>query len=73
MCQHILLAVALQRWDKPGPHALPARDAVVALAKGAGTRLSMLSVYEYEDRDVPDLAAGWALNRIEVVGNTWRH
>jgi hypothetical protein len=73
MYQHILLAAALQGWDKPSSHALAARDAAVALAKGAGTRLSMLSVYEYEDRDVPDLAAGWALNRIEGIGNTWRH
>lgn len=56
MYQHILLAVALQRWDKPSPHALAARDAAVALAKGAGARLSVLSVYEYEDLDVPDLA-----------------
>ena len=57
MYQHILLAVALQRWDKPSPHALAARDAAVALANGAGARLSVLSVYEYEDLDVPDLAA----------------
>jgi len=42
MYQHILLAVALQRWDKPSPHALAARDAAVALAKGAGARLSVL-------------------------------
>jgi nucleotide-binding universal stress UspA family protein len=57
MYQHILLAVALQRWDTPSPHAFAARDAAVALAKGAGARLSVLSVYEYEDLDVPDLAA----------------
>ena len=56
MYQHILLAVALQRWDTPSPHALATRDAAVALAKGAGARLSVLSVYEYEDLDVPDLA-----------------
>jgi hypothetical protein len=49
MYQHILLAVALQRWDKPSPHAFAARDAAVALAKGAGARLSVLSVYEYEE------------------------
>jgi nucleotide-binding universal stress UspA family protein len=57
MYQHILLAVALQRWDMPSPHALAARDAAIALAKGAGTRLSVLSVYEYEDLDVPDLGS----------------
>jgi nucleotide-binding universal stress UspA family protein len=55
--QNILLAVALQHWDKPSPHALAARDAAVALAKGAGARLSVLSVYEYEDLNVPDLAS----------------
>jgi nucleotide-binding universal stress UspA family protein len=57
MYQHILLAVALQRWDTPSPHALATRDAAIALAKGAGARLSVLSVYEYEDLDVPDLAS----------------
>jgi nucleotide-binding universal stress UspA family protein len=57
MYQHILVAVALQRWDKPSPHALAARDAAIALAKGAGVRLSVLSVYEYEDLHVPDLAS----------------
>ena len=57
MYQHILLAVALQRWDKPSPHAIAARDAAVALAKGAGARLSVLSVYEYENLDVPDLVS----------------
>jgi nucleotide-binding universal stress UspA family protein len=57
MYQQILLAIALQRWDTPSPHALAARDAAVALAKGAGARLSVLSVYEYEDLDVPDLGS----------------
>ena len=57
MYQHILLAVALQRWDTPSRHALAARDAAVALAKGARARLSVLSVYEYEDLDAPSLAA----------------
>jgi nucleotide-binding universal stress UspA family protein len=57
MYRHILLAVALQRWDKPSPHAIAARDAAVALAKGAGARLSVLSAYEYEDLDVPGLAS----------------
>jgi nucleotide-binding universal stress UspA family protein len=56
MYQHILLAVALQRGDTPSPHALAARNAAVALAKGTGARLSALSVYEYEDLKVPGLA-----------------
>ena len=41
----ILVAVALQRWDTPNPHALAARDAAAGLTKGAGARLSVLSVY----------------------------
>jgi nucleotide-binding universal stress UspA family protein len=57
MYQHILLAVALQRWYTPSPHALAARDAAAGLAKGTGARLSVLSVYEYEDLNVPDLAS----------------
>jgi nucleotide-binding universal stress UspA family protein len=57
MYQHILLAVALQHGDTPSPHALAARDAAVALAKGSGARLSALSVYEYENLDVSGLAA----------------
>jgi nucleotide-binding universal stress UspA family protein len=56
MYQHILLAVALQRWEEFSPHALAARDAAVAMAKGAGAQLSVLSVYEYEDLDVSGLA-----------------
>jgi nucleotide-binding universal stress UspA family protein len=57
MYQHILLAVALQHWEEFSPHALAARDAAVALAKGAGARLLVLSVYEYEDLDVSGLSA----------------
>ena len=53
MYQCILLAVALQRWEAFSPHALAAREAAVALAKGTGARLSVLSVYDY-DYDQPD-------------------
>jgi nucleotide-binding universal stress UspA family protein len=56
MYQHILVAVALQRWAEFSPHALAARDVAVSLAKGAGAKLSVLSVYEYEDPDVSGLA-----------------
>jgi nucleotide-binding universal stress UspA family protein len=48
MYQHILLAVALQRWDTVSPYALVAREVAVALAQGAGAKLSVLSVYDYE-------------------------
>jgi nucleotide-binding universal stress UspA family protein len=49
MYQHILLAVALQRWASFTPHALAARETAVALAKGCGAKLSVLSVYTYDD------------------------
>jgi nucleotide-binding universal stress UspA family protein len=48
MYQHILLAVALQRWDTLSPYALVAREVAVALAKGSGAKLSVLSIYDYE-------------------------
>jgi nucleotide-binding universal stress UspA family protein len=48
MYQHILLAVALQRWDIVSPNALVAREMAVALAKGSSAKLSVLSVYDYE-------------------------
>jgi nucleotide-binding universal stress UspA family protein len=53
MYQHILLAVALQQWDEFSPHAVAAREAAVALAKGSGAQLSVLSVYDYDDKQ-PD-------------------
>jgi nucleotide-binding universal stress UspA family protein len=46
--RQILLAVALQQWDEFSPHAVAAREAAVALAKGAGAQLSVLSVYDYD-------------------------
>ena len=49
MYEHILLAVALQHGDMPTPHALAARDAAAALAKGPGVQLSVLTVYSYPD------------------------
>ena len=49
MYQYILLAVALQPWEAFSAHALAAREVAVTLAKGAGARLSVLSVYAYDD------------------------
>jgi nucleotide-binding universal stress UspA family protein len=48
MYQHILLAVALQKWDEFSPHAVAARETAVAMAKGSGAQLSVLSVYDYD-------------------------
>ena len=56
MYEHILLAVALQHGEIPSPHALAARDAAVALAKGAGAKLSVLTVYSYDAFVPPDLS-----------------
>jgi nucleotide-binding universal stress UspA family protein len=50
MYQHILLAVALQQWEEFSPHAVAAREAAVALAHGSGAQLSVLSVYDYDDK-----------------------
>src|SRR5919106_677872 len=55
MYRHILLAVALQQWEEPSPHALVARDAAMALAKGSGAKLSVLSVYDYGPREEPGM------------------
>jgi nucleotide-binding universal stress UspA family protein len=49
MYQHILLAVALPPWEEFSPHAVATREAAVALARGSGARLSVLSVYDYDD------------------------
>ena len=50
MYRQILLAVALQQWDEFSPHAVAAREAAVALAHGSGAQLSVLSVYDYDDK-----------------------
>jgi nucleotide-binding universal stress UspA family protein len=55
MYRHILLAVALQHWDELSPHAVAAREAAVALARGSGAKLSVLSVYDYGRLEEPGL------------------
>jgi len=55
MYQHILLAVALQGSEEFSAHALAARSAAVSLARGADAKLSVLSVYEYDDLDASGL------------------
>jgi nucleotide-binding universal stress UspA family protein len=61
MYQHILLAVPLQQWEEYSPHALAARDTAVAIVKGSGAKLSVLSVYDYgkltESGLSPEMAA----------------
>ena len=50
----ILLAAALQKWDRYSAHALAARDVAATLAKGTAHHLHVLSVYDY-----PPLAIGY--------------
>ena len=57
MYQQILLAVALQHWEEFTSHALAAREVAVALAKGSGARLSVLSVYDYGEIKESGLSA----------------
>lgn len=47
MYNTILLAAALQHWDRYSTHALAAREAAAALAKGTTQHLHVLSVYGY--------------------------
>lgn len=47
MYNTILLAAALQRWDRYSAHALAARELALFIASNASKRLHVLSVYEY--------------------------
>ena len=53
MYRNILLAAALQQWDRYSVHALAARD-VAATLTGPGGHLHVLSVYEYLSGRIPD-------------------
>lgn len=48
MYRTIMLAAALQRWDRYSAHALAARDVAASLAGSAAKALHVLSVYEYD-------------------------
>jgi len=47
MYRTILLAAALQDWDRYSAHAMAAREVAATLAKGATHHLHVLSVYDY--------------------------
>ena len=51
----ILLAAALQNWDRYSTHALAAREVAATLAKGATQQLHVLSVYDYPLVETTDL------------------
>jgi nucleotide-binding universal stress UspA family protein len=48
MYSTILLAAALQDWDRYSAHALAARDIAAVLAKSTTQHLHVLSVYDYD-------------------------
>jgi nucleotide-binding universal stress UspA family protein len=56
----ILLAVALQHWERPHTHALAARDVAAALARCPAHLLHVLSVYAYPSIDTYGLPLGLA-------------
>jgi len=47
MYRTILLAAALQHWDRYSTHAVAAREVAATLAKGATHHLHVLSIYDY--------------------------
>jgi nucleotide-binding universal stress UspA family protein len=57
MYHAILLAVALQNWERYSAYATAARDVAMLLAKGATIPLHVLSVYEYERIPATGLSA----------------
>jgi len=54
MSTTILLAAALQKWERYSAHALAARELAATLAKGTSHHLHVLSVYDY-----PPLTIGY--------------
>jgi nucleotide-binding universal stress UspA family protein len=48
MYNTILLAAALQRWERYSVHALAAREVAATLVKPTSKRLHILSAYEYD-------------------------
>ena len=53
----ILLAAALQNWDRYSTHALAAREVAATLAKGASHHLHVVSVYDDPPLDTGDIPA----------------
>jgi universal stress protein A len=57
MYQTILLAAALQDWERYSAHALEAREVADAMARVSSAPLHVLSVYAYPDLEISGLAA----------------
>jgi nucleotide-binding universal stress UspA family protein len=60
----ILLAAALQNWERHSLNALAARDVAALMAKGSGNRLQVLSVYTY---DAPTYGTGLSLEMVARI------
>ncbi len=74
MYKNVLLAGALQQWERYSVHALAARDVAAALARHA-KQLHVLSVYEHEAPRLPSssLPAEMAANlREQLIQETDR-
>ncbi len=61
----ILVAVALQNWDRYSAHALTVRDMAEDLAKGSGKPLHVLSVYNHEPQETTALSPEMAVRHRE--------
>jgi nucleotide-binding universal stress UspA family protein len=61
----ILLAAALQDWERYSAHALAARAVAATLAQGASRQLHVLSVYDYPPVDTSALPPTSALRHRE--------
>jgi nucleotide-binding universal stress UspA family protein len=66
----ILLAAALQDWERYSAHALAARELAETLATGASSPLHVLSVYEYPHLPSTDLPPEVARHREDLMRRT---
>jgi nucleotide-binding universal stress UspA family protein len=66
----ILLAAALQDWERYSVHALASREVAATLAAGASQPLHVLSVYEYPPLDTTDRPAEVVRYREDLMRRT---
>jgi nucleotide-binding universal stress UspA family protein len=71
MYNTILLAAALQDWERYSAYALSAREVAAALARGASKHLHIVSVYEYNGLETSGLPAeAMARHREDIIHRT---
>ena len=61
----VMLAVALQNWDRFNAHALAARRTAAAIARGTERSLYVLSVYEYYKIPTSTLSADASVYQVD--------